>query len=95
MFKDVIAVKPLGGYRIWIRFEDGVEGDVDLGAEISFTGVFEPLKDPAYFAKVHVNPDLGTICWPNDADIDPVVLYGLVKHQPIPDYRSVRAKATD
>ncbi len=46
-------------------------------------GVFAPLRDPAYFARVRVNPDLGTICWPNDADWDPLVLYSLVTGRPI------------
>ena len=39
--------------------------------------------DPEYFARVRVNPDLGTICWPNDADWDPLVLYSLLTRRPI------------
>jgi len=45
--------------------------------------VFAPLRDPAYFARVRVNPELGTIYWPNDADWDPLVLYSLVTGRPI------------
>ena len=41
------------------------------------------LRDPAYFARVRVNPDLRTICWPNDADWYPLVLYSLVTRRPI------------
>lgn len=81
--RDVVAVEPRGGFRIHLRFDDGVEGDVDLGPRLSFTGVFEPLRDPGYFAQVRV--DQGTICWPNDADWDSDVLYSLVTGQPIPD----------
>ncbi len=84
MLKDVIAVHPLDSYRLHIRFEDGVKGVVDLSEIISFTGVFEPLKDRAYFVQVYVNTDIGTICWPNEADIDPDVLYALVTGEPIP-----------
>jgi hypothetical protein len=84
MLKDVTIVQPLDGYRLHIQFEDGVEGIVDLAEIISFTGVFAPLQDRAYFAQVYVNPDLGTICWPNEADIDPDVLYALVTGEPIP-----------
>jgi len=78
MLQDIIAANPLGGYRLRLRFEDGVEGVVDLGAILSFRGVFEPLKDPAYFSQVRVDPQLGTVVWPNGADLDPDVLYGCV-----------------
>jgi hypothetical protein len=84
MLKDVTAVESLDGYRLHIRFEDGVEGIVDLAEIVSFTGVFAPLKDRAYFVQVYANPDLGTICWPNGADVDPDVLYALVTGGPIP-----------
>jgi len=61
-----------------LRFEDGVEGVVDLAPHLSFRGVFEPLRDPEYFAQVRVDADLGTVVWPNGADLDPDVLYGRV-----------------
>ena len=76
MLKDIVSASPLDGYRLSIRYEDGVEGIVDLGAIIGFRGVFAPLKDPAYFSQVRVDPDLGTVSWPNGADLDPDVLYG-------------------
>lgn len=38
-------------------------------------GVFLPFEDPAFFAQVRVDPELGTIVWPNDVDLDPDVLY--------------------
>jgi len=45
--------------------------------------VFEPLRDPAYFAKLRVDPELGTVVWPNGADLDPDVLYGHVTGAPV------------
>ena len=84
MPRDIVAVEPRGGYRLHLRFDDGVEGDVDLLPRLSFTGVFEPLKTQEYFIRVRVNPELGTICWPNDADLDADVLYALVTGRPIP-----------
>lgn len=78
MLKDVVAVEPRGEYRLWVRFQDGVTGEVDLGPQLTFQGVFAPFRDPAYFARVRVNAELGTISWPNDADWDPLVLYALV-----------------
>ncbi len=76
MLKDIVSANPLDGLRLYIRFEDGVEGVVDVSSLVSFQGVFAPLKDPAWFAQVKVNPELGTVCWPNGADLDPDVLYG-------------------
>jgi hypothetical protein len=75
MLRDVIEVRPLTGHRLWLRFEDGVEGELDIATLVTFEGVFESLADPATFAAVRVDPDLGTICWPNGADIAPEVLY--------------------
>lgn len=83
MLKDIVGVKPRGDYRLYLRFEDGVEGEIDLASVLDFTGVFEPLKDPAYFNLVRVDPQLGTVAWPNSADLDPDVLHSLVTGLPI------------
>jgi len=83
MLKDIVRVQPLDSYRLFLRFEDGVEGSVDVAELIRFIGVFAPLRDRDYFLQVRVNPDLGTICWPNGADLDPDVLYALVSGEAI------------
>jgi len=79
MLRDVVAVKASGDSRLWLRFDDGVEGEVDVSRLIAFDGVFEPLRDPRVFSAVSVNQDLGTIVWPNGADLDPMVLYEHVR----------------
>ena len=38
--------------------------------------MFEPLANPDYFAQVRVDDELGTVVWPNGADLDPLVLHG-------------------
>jgi len=78
MLKDIIEVQPMQHYRLRLRFEDGTEGEVDIAAMIRFEGIFTALKDPMEFRKVQVDPELGTICWPNGADLDPDVLYAKV-----------------
>ena len=86
MLKDIVEIQPLDGYRLRLRFEDGVAGEVDLEKMIQFEGVFAPLKDRAMFVQVRVNPDVGTIVWPNGADLDPLVLYSQVTGAPIPRF---------
>jgi hypothetical protein len=85
MLKDIVEVQPLDGFRIRLRFEDGIEGVVDLERQIDFKGVFAPLRDRSYFFQVQVNSELGTIVWPNGADLDPDVLYGEITGEPVGD----------
>ena len=75
LLRDVVEVRPLGGKRVFLRFEDGLPGEIDLTDVVQFTGVFAPLLDEREFAKVRVDPDLGTIVWPNGADLAPEMLY--------------------
>ncbi|MFM8295149.1 MAG: DUF2442 domain-containing protein [Microcystaceae cyanobacterium] len=79
MLQDITFVKPLKNYKLHLHFEDDQEGIVDIQQQIKFTGVFESLKNPDYFAQVKVNPELGTIQWPNGADLDPDVLYAALE----------------
>jgi hypothetical protein len=90
MLKDIVAAKAVGDYRLHLRFEDGVEGVVDLAPHLSFRGVFEPLRDPEYFAQVRLDAGLGTVVWPNGADLDPDVLYGRVTGTPVLRERDVQ-----
>lgn len=81
---DVTEVRPLGGHRLWLRFEDGSAGELDLDEHLQFAGEFESLRDPQRFARVSVNPDLGTIEWPGELDIDPDVLWSWLTGRSIP-----------
>ncbi len=63
-----------GGYRVWLRFADGVEGVVDLENEL-WGEMFQPLRDMKLFAELEMDDELGTIVWPNGADFSPEYLY--------------------
>lgn len=58
-----------------VGFDDGSSRDVDLGDEL-WGEMFGPLRDPAMFRRATVDRELGTVVWPNGADLDPDVLYG-------------------
>lgn len=70
----VRAVEVVSDHCLRLTFEDGVDGEVDFSTW-QWRGVFEPLADPAYFALVELDRELGTIVWPNGADIAPETLY--------------------
>jgi hypothetical protein len=67
--------RPLDGYAVHVRFDDGMSGEVDLSYLLDYGGVFEPLRDLDYFRRLRADPQAGTIVWPNDADIAPETLY--------------------
>ena len=72
-----------GGMKIApdAKLTDGkfdVIGVADLSALIAGRGgVFQALQDPDFFAQVSVDPEAGTLVWPNGVDLDPDVLYEL------------------
>jgi hypothetical protein len=63
-------------YKVELWFADGLHAIVDLESEL-YGRMFEPLKDIEYFKQVKFSDDLGTIFWPNEADIAPETLYEL------------------
>ena len=78
MLPRVIQARYIEEYIIWLKFNDGVEGEVDLRDEL-WGPVFEPLKDQEVFRRFRVHPDLHTIVWENEADFAPEFLHKMVK----------------
>jgi hypothetical protein len=73
----VSSVAYLGGHRLRITFADGLVADVDMTAKLQgdVGPVFEPLRDETFLAQVAVDKELGTIVWPNGADLASDVLH--------------------
>lgn len=71
----VTDVEPLEDHRLRISFGDGAVCDVDFSGMLHGE-LGEPLRDPAYFRRVRVDEEAGTIVWPNGLDPDPLVLHG-------------------
>ncbi len=76
--EKVSQIKVLDNYQLEVIFNDGVKGIISLSARL-FGPVFEPLKDPAFFAQAKID-EFGVITWPNGADLAPDALYERLKH---------------
>lgn len=77
----VVDLRVLQDFRIWLRFNDGIEGIADLAQSLD-GAVFEPLRDPAVFANARLDPELQTVAWANGADLAPEYLHALVTAAP-------------
>lgn len=69
----IVACKAKPNYRVWIRFEDGLEGEVDLSNLVG-KGVFVAWQSVDFFNQVRVDPQTDTLTWGQEIDLDPYVL---------------------
>lgn len=85
MFPRIAKVRHIQDYRLELTFLNGVQAELDFKNRIvGRGGVFKPLEDIELFRQVRVDPEIGTLVWPNDVDFDPDVLYSEATHTPIP-----------
>lgn len=86
------AVESRPGYRVWLRYADGSQGEVDL-SDLAGRGVFRAWDDPAFFEAVHIAPH-GSIAWGNDIELCADALYleltGKTVEQLMPGLRGAR-----
>jgi hypothetical protein len=74
MLLHVDRVRHVRDYVLRVVFDNGITKEVDLRSELHGE-MFEPLRDPALFRQVRVNPETRTIEWPNGADLAPEFLF--------------------
>lgn len=84
--RRVAEVEAREGYRIWVRFADGVEGEVDL-SDLAGKGVFRNWEDHSKFEQVFVDPESETVAWPGGIDLCPDSLYEEVTGETVLDRR--------
>lgn len=93
--KEAVEVRPRDGYRIWLRYADGVEGEVDL-SDLAGRGVFRVWADPRVFKKVYIDEG-GAIAWEGGVDLCPDALYlrltGKRPEEIFPRLKTVRTDA--
>jgi len=71
MFTHIEQAKYLDGYKVWLAFNDGAEGEIDLSSEL-YGEIFEPLKDVSFFKSFTLEGH--TLSWSNGADFAPEFL---------------------
>lgn len=69
----ILNINPLPNYKLHIKYNDGVEGDLDLSNLVG-KGVFEKFDDINYFKNVKIG-QFGEPCWNDELDIDPTSAY--------------------
>ena len=69
-----------GTHGLRLNFADGTERDVDLSG-VLYGELYGPLRDPAFFARVTIDPEVHTVVWPNGADFDPATLHDWPEHE--------------
>jgi Protein of unknown function (DUF2442) len=82
----IISVKPLEGFRLNLKYDDGVEGNVDL-SHLKGKGVFVWWENDDNFSKVFIDSS-GAIVWNDGLDIDSLSCYLKITNQTFEEYAS-------
>jgi hypothetical protein len=86
MFPRLTAVRHIGAYRLALTFKNGQHAELDLRERIvGRGGVFAPLEEVEFYQQVRVDPEIGTLVWPNGVDFCPDVLYCEATGTPLPE----------
>ena len=70
----IVEVKPLAKFKIWVRFQDGTQGWVDV-SDLAGKGIFSKWKEPGFFETVFIDKESHTVAWPGGIDLAPESLY--------------------
>ena len=75
----VTTVEMVRPFTLRVGFNDGVQQVIDF-QPVLVGELYRPLRDPALFSQVKIDPDAHTIVWPNGADFDPETLHDWPKY---------------
>jgi len=85
MFPRIAEVRHIEGYRLELTFTSGEKAELDFRDRIvGRGGIFAPLENIDFFKRVKVDPEIGTLVWPNEVDFCPDVLYSEATGKPLP-----------
>ena len=75
----IVSVQCVAHETLEVCFDDGTQQRIDVRPVLS-GAVFGPLRDPALFSQVRIDPEAHTLVWPNGADFDPATLHDWPEH---------------
>lgn len=94
MFPRIKKVRHIEAYRLELTFTNGETAELDFRNRIvGRGGVFGPLENVDYFKQVKVDPEIGTLVWPNEVDFCPDVLYCEATGKPLPEFETATQDA--
>ncbi len=84
------VVRHIEAYRLELTFKNGEKAELDFTDRIvGRGGIFAPLEEMGFFKRVTVDPEIGTLVWPNGVDFCPDVLYSKAMGKSIPETETV------
>ena len=78
MHYDIVEARHVRDHTVWLRFRDGMSGEIDLGPELGGP-IMAPLRDVAFFKTFSIHPEFHTLVWSNGADFAPEFLHDNVR----------------
>jgi hypothetical protein len=88
MFPKLLEIKALANYTLWLEYDDGTIGTVDL-TEFTKIGVFKAIKNPNFFQTVHIDKETDAIAWNEDIDLCPDSMFLKIKGLTAEQYKSM------
>ena len=82
MILHIIAAEVCGPHSLELTFNNGMHKRVNVRPLLEGP-IFEPLREPTYFARVVLDPVARTVVWPNEADFAPEALYELESEEEV------------
>jgi len=71
---SVLSFQIIGPFTLGVQFDDGITQTIDF-SPVLFGDIYGPLREPALFNRVWIDPEVHTLVWPNGADFDPATLH--------------------
>ncbi len=85
-FPELVSVRSLGKYKLFLEFVDGVDGEVDLN-RLAHQGVFQIWEEPGRFDRVYIDPESKAVAWSEAVDLCPDNLYLQLRNITFQDWK--------
>jgi len=87
MIVKLVQVKAINQYMIWLKYDDNIEGQVDL-SHLKDKPVFKNWENPNFFNKVYIDSETGAVAWDENIELCPDSLYLKIKGQTFEQWKT-------